>query len=677
LKNRDFCNYKCYLPVSARQVLAADCRSSINVAIIGLCEYYSQPTHLNGSLFMAEQQPKPEQQPKRNPWLDANILFLALAFFIFYYLSNYALVDKPEMISYSDFKQQVRDGRVAKVQLKGLRVQGVYRGGTADSEANKVDFKTTLPLVEDSHILELFKENNVRVEVRADETPLWVQLMVGFLPWLFILGLFVYSGRMLRSRMAGNGSAGGMFSFGQSRARRFESSTDGPRFEDVAGLDNAKQDLWEIIDYLKNPERYGKLGAKMPKGILMMGPPGTGKTLLAKATAAEAGVPFFSVSGSEFIEMYVGVGASRVRDMFAKARKEAPALIFIDEIDSVGRVRGTGLGGGNDEREQTLNQILAEMDGFDPEEAVVVLAATNRPDVLDPALLRPGRFDRKVILDLPQKKARRAILAVHTRKTPLDADVDLDAVASATVGFSGADIENLVNEARLRAARHKRETVSQEDFSASRDRVMMGARRDDLLNESERGRIAAHEAGHALTAHHCLLSDPLEKVSIVPRGQALGMTEQLPREDRHNVDEDYLQERLSILLGGRAAEILLYGNVSSGAADDLKQATRLARKMVAQWGMSRRVGPVGYRVGEEHPFLGRELTEPKDYSERTAELLDEEIRLLLQKAERKTFHLLKEHRNMLERLIAELLEHESLDRKQLELLLAESEELPN
>lgn len=618
-----------------------------------------------------------EQQPERKPWLDANLVLLAFAFFVFYYFSHQVLTDRPQQISYSEFKQHLSDGRIAQVRLQGRKVQGRYRGGADENNSKKkMDFITTLPDLEDVRLLEQLAEQSVDIQVRPDETSVWVQVLVGFLPWLLILALFFYSGRMLRGKMMGAGG-GGMLNFGQSRARRFESSKGGPGFADVAGLEAAKQDLQEIIDYLKSPERFRKLGAKMPKGILMMGPPGTGKTLLAKATASEADVPFYSVSGSEFIEMYVGVGASRVRDMFAKARKDAPALIFIDEIDSVGRARGTGLGGGNDEREQTLNQILAEMDGFEPEEAVVVLAATNRPDVLDPALLRPGRFDRKVVLELPQKKARKKILVVHTRKTPLSEDVDLEGVAASTVGFSGADIENLVNEAALRAARHNRDKILQEDFSSSRDKVLMGARRDDLLNESERGRTACHEAGHALTAYHSRHSDPLEKVSIVPRGQALGMTEQLPKEDRHNVDERYLKERLSILLGGRCAEMLAYGYVSSGAADDLKQATRLARKMVAQWGMSQRLGPVGYRIAEEHPFLGKELAETKDFSEHTAELLDNEVRVLLQKAERQTMDILKEHRVALDRLIFELMKHEALDRKQLEVVLGEGGALPD
>jgi len=565
-----------------------------------------------------------------------------------------------EVISYSELVQAIEDNRIRQVDIRGVDVKGYY----LNEALERPQFKTTLPAFVDSDILQLMREHKVVVNIKPDESPLWLTILSGFLPWLFLILFFLYASRAMQSRMGGGG-AGGIFNFSRSRARRYERSDSGPTYDDVAGLEDAKQDLQEIVDYLKSPQKFQRLGAKMPKGILMMGAPGTGKTLLAKATAAEAGVPFFSISGSEFIELYVGVGASRVRDMFANARKEAPALIFIDEIDSVGRVRGTGLGGGSDEREQTLNQILAEMDGFEPEEVVVVLAATNRPDVLDPALLRPGRFDRKVILELPQKKARCEILKVHTRKTPLADDVDLYKIAAMTVGFSGADIENLVNEAALHAARTEAFELTDEDFLYARDKVMMGTERKDLINDSERARIACHESGHALTALLSPHGDPVQKVSIVPRGQALGMTEQLPTEDRHNIDEVFLKERLQILLGGRCAEKLIYGNTSSGAANDLKEATRLARCMVVNWGMSEQMGPLGFRDGEEHPFLGRELTEPRSYSEATAQLIDQEIRRLLQEAESAVLQLLEANRDNLKRLIDALLEHESLGHEQI------------
>ncbi len=588
------------------------------------------------------------------PWL------LLMLFGVYYLLSQPQ--SAPQLLDYTELLRQIDSGRVDSVELRGLELRGRYQ---QSSDASRYDFTTTIPALEDRTLLERLTAKGVKVSVRPDQSPVWLQLLVGFIPWVLIFGFLIYSTRAMRGRMGG-----GMFDFGRSKARRFE-RIEGLSigFDQIAGSDNAKRDLQEIIDYLKNPERFRKLGAHMPRGVLMMGPPGTGKTLLAKATAAEAGVPFFSISGSEFIEMYVGVGASRVREMFAQARREAPALIFIDEIDSVGRMRGTGLGGGNDEREQTLNQILAEMDGFDVREVVVVLAATNRPDVLDPALLRPGRFDRKVVLELPGRAARRAILDVHLRKVPLAPEVDVDAVAGATVGFSGADLANLVNEAALLAARENRDTVTRADLDNARDRVLLGERRDNLLDADERRRVASHESGHAVAAWFLPGTDPVEKVSIVPRGRALGVTEQRAEGDRYTVAQGYLQQKLSILLGGRCAEQLLYGNVSSGAADDLKQATQIARRMVAQWGMSDTLGPVSYPVGEEHPFLGREMAAPRDFSEQTATLIDDEVRRLLREAEACTTELLTRHRDRLDALVDALLRQESLDKGEIAELL--------
>ncbi len=449
--------------------------------------------------------------------------------------------------------------------------------------------------------------------------------------------------------------------FSKSNAKLFETKGNEIGYDDVAGVEGAKQDLQEIIDYLKNPEGFEKLGARMPRGILLMGPPGTGKTMLAKATAHEAGVPFLSISGSEFIEMFIGVGASRVRDLFKEARDKAPALIFIDEIDSVGRVRGTGLGGGNDEREQTLNQILAEMDGFSVGEVVVVLAATNRPDVLDPALLRPGRFDRKVTFELPQKNARIEILKVHTRKVPIASDFDYNELAGMTVGFSGADLANLVNEAALFAARKKSDIVTRDDFNQAHDKIIMGSERKDLLNPSERKRTAVHESGHAIAALFLPNSDPLRQVSIIPRGRALGATEQLPLEDRHNYTQSYLETRLSVMLGGRVAEKIVLDDTSSGASNDLEQATHLAKMMVTQWGMSDVIGPIHFKVGSEHPFLGYEIQQEKDFSEKTATTIDQEVHRIIKEAEQTTFAILLEHRNDLDRLVEELLSKETLD----------------
>jgi cell division protease FtsH len=430
------------------------------------------------------------------------------------------------------------------------------------------------------------------------------------------------------------------------------------------------------VAYLKEPERFRKLGVKIPRGVLLMGPPGTGKTLLAKAVAGEADVPFYSISGSEFVEMFVGVGASRVRDMFANAKKESPAIIFVDEIDSVGRARGAGLGGGHDEREQTLNQILAEMDGFDAHEAVVVMAATNRPDVLDPALLRPGRFDRKITLELPQRQARLKILKVHTRKVPLSDDVDLESIAAGTVGFSGADLENLINEAALIAAREEKPAVERVDFEQARERILFGSEREDLNIEKEKRAIAYHESGHALVAWLLPDTDPLKKVTIIPRGRALGVTEQVPEEDRHNVVRSYLLDRIAVMLGGRAAEKVVFGQVSSGAEQDLKEVTKLARRMVCQWGMSDRLAPVAFRHGEEHVFLGREMTQAKDFSEHTARIIDEEISAIAREMEEKAVALLTDHRDRLDALAEALIERETLAAEEIEELLGPKPDSP-
>jgi cell division protease FtsH len=441
------------------------------------------------------------------------------------------------------------------------------------------------------------------------------------------------------------------------------------RFADVAGLENAKKELGEIIAYLREPYRFLKLGSELPKGILLMGPPGTGKTLLARAVAGEAAAAFFSISGSEFIEMFVGVGASRVRDMFDNAKQEAPAIIFIDEIDSIVLARGTGLGDGHDEREQTLNQILTEMDGFAPYESVVVMAVTNRPDVLDAALVRPGRFDRQITLDLPQKRARQEILRLHTQKVPLAADVDLDNLAARTIGFAGADLKNLVNEATLLAGRQYQRQVDADAFDQARDKILLGSKRDEPMTETEKQIVAYHEAGHALLARLLPGTDPLQKVSIIPRGRALGATEQLPEEERHNLSRSDLLNRIAGMLGGRVAESVARQDIPSGSGDDLKQATHLARRMVCQWGMSERLGAVAFRQGEEHVFLGDEITESKDCNEHTARLIDEEIQRIMQIMEDKAEQLLTQHRDQLDTLAQALLKHEILDAADVERLL--------
>jgi cell division protease FtsH len=529
----------------------------------------------------------------------------------------------------------------------------------ADSKLS-ARFVTTLPPVPDPGLISLLEQHEVQIHAVSGEANWLTKAMIGILPWILIIGLFWYGTRRMQKSLGGIGGAG-LFDFGKSRAKRFRQQDSELSFDDVAGLENAKRDLYEIVGYLKDPQHYRKLGAKIPKGILLMGPPGTGKTLLAKAMAGEANVPFFSISGSEFIEMFVGVGASRVRDMFESARKEAPSIIFIDEIDSVGRARGTGLGGGHDEREQTLNQILGEMDGFDPHEAVVVLAATNRPDVLDAALLRPGRFDRKVTLDLPDKKARRAIIDIHAADVPLADDVDLDRIAALTVGFSGADLENLVNEAALLSGRENRETVEMESLLNARDKVVLGGKRELIIGDEEKNLVAHHEAGHALIASLLPTADPLDKVTIIPRGRSLGATEQIPEEEHYNLRQSYVRDRIGVMLGGRVAEQLVFGEVSSGAEEDLKQATRLARHMVAHWGMSEKLGPVAFRRGEEHIFLGREMTQQRDFSEHTAQIIDDEISDLLKDIEQNITTLLEQHRPELESIANALLDKETLE----------------
>jgi len=486
----------------------------------------------------------------------------------------------------------------------------------------------------------------------------WIMLL---LPTFVILG-FIY----LMMRRARDQFDGGILgSFVKSPAKRHDKSKQRTTFDEVAGLENAKSELQEIVEFLKNPEKFQRLGGRIPKGVLLNGPPGTGKTLLARAVAGEAGVPFYSISGSEFIQMFVGVGASRVRDMFKTAKENSPCILFIDEIDAVGRVRGAGLGGGHDEREQTLNQILTEMDGFSPSESVIVLAATNRPDVLDPALLRPGRFDRHVTVDLPTKKGRLEILKVHTRNVPLSSDVDLEKIARSTVGMSGADLANLVNEAALLGTRADKSAVDSQDLEAALDKVILGAKREDVITEKDKRATAYHESGHALVGWLTPKSDPVHKVTIIPRGRALGVTQYLPEEDRVSSNESQIQARLDSLMGGRAAERLVYGDLSTGAAMDLEMATRLVRKMVSQWGMSERVGPVSFRLSSENPFLGREISEPRDHSEHTQQIIDEEVGRVLREADDRAFRLLDEHRDELERLTEALIEREVLSESEI------------
>jgi cell division protease FtsH len=609
---------------------------------------------------MANRQPvdKPEGSPNWQPqqlaWWRYLAWFFVLVIFSWYFLNTEN--DGRQTLSYSEFKISVVEDQVARVRLQGDQVIGEFhqpRTSSADGDSKlSVRFVTTLPPVPDPELISLLEQHNVEIHAVSGETNWLTKALIGVLPWILIIGLFWYASSRMQRSLGGLGGPSGLFDFGKSRAKRFRQQDSELSFDDVAGLENAKRDLYEI--------------AKIPKGILLMGPPGTGKTLLAKAVAGEANVPFFSISGSEFIEMFVGVGASRVRDMFESARKEAPSIIFIDEIDSVGRARGTGLGGGHDEREQTLNQILGEMDGFDPHEAVVVLAATNRPDVLDAALLRPGRFDRKITLDLPDKKARRAILDIHAANVPLANDVDLDRIAALTVGFSGADLENLVNEAALLCGREHMETVDMESLLNARDKVVLGSKRELIIGDEEKNLVAHHEAGHALVASLLPTADPLDKVTIIPRGRSLGATEQIPEEEHYNLRQSYVRDRIGVMLGGRVAEQLVFGEVSSGAEEDLKQATRLARHMVTHWGMSEKLGPVAFRRGEEHIFLGREMTQQRDFSEHTAQIIDDEISNLLKHIERDITALLEQHRTQLESLASALLDKETLEAEEIQ-----------
>ncbi|MFZ7127587.1 MAG: ATP-dependent zinc metalloprotease FtsH [Desulfobacterales bacterium] len=637
------------------------------------------------------------QRPRGKPGFNWNTLLWVLLIWMGVTFLLQLLSPKAQLrsMAYTEFREMVRQGRVIEITMKGSRISGKMNPAGEENAAGKetggetettrspaesqpggrsdppVSFETVRPDVPEPGFIEFLERHDVVVKAESQEGSWLSTVVIALLPWLLILGFFIYASRKFRQRMGGG--KGGIFDFAQSKAKRFRPTSSKTTFEDVAGLENAKKELQEVVAYLKDPSPFQKLGGELPKGMLLVGPPGVGKTLMAQAAAGEADVPFFSISGSEFIEMFVGVGASRVRDMFTKAKKEAPAVIFIDELDSIGRVRGTGVGGGHDEREQTLNQILAEMDGFLPHESVVVLAATNRPDVLDPALVRPGRFDRRITLDMPRKTARREILKTHTRDKPVAEDVDLNHLAERTVGFSGADLKNLVNETALLAARQDKEQLETEDFLRARDKILLGIKRDEVIADDEKEMIAYHEAGHALVAELMPEADPLRKVTIIPRGGSLGATEQAPDEERYNMKRSYLLDRIAIMLAGRAAEKIKFDDVSTGAGDDLKKATQLARRMVCQWGMSDEIGPVVFKRGETHPFLGRELAEDKDYSEHTARLIDEEIKRITLGMEKKATEVLKANLDQLDALAAALLEKETLDREDIDEVMKAAE----
>jgi cell division protease FtsH len=601
-----------------------------------------------------------------NTWIWA-ILAVVLTVLVLSYVGDTS-PPVPEA-PYSQFKEWVKKDLVSEVDLQGRQATALLKDALQlDERVPASDrFRVFLPEADDPTLLPLLEEKGVVIRSKPESgTGGW---LLGILPWVFLFALYFWFWNRMQHNVTGRFGGRSPTDFLSGSAREERESKRRVTFDDVAGQDNAKREIAELVDFLRDPERYRKLGAEPPRGVLLMGPPGTGKTLLARALAGEADVNFFHTSASEFIELYVGVGASRVRQMFDEAKKRAPAIIFIDELDAVGRVRGTGLGGGNDEREQTLNQILAELDGFSGHEAVVVLAATNRPDVLDPALLRPGRFDRHVTLELPDRAARRAILDVHTREVPLADDVNLDIVAASTPGFSGADLKNLVNEAAMAAARENARAVTMAHFDAMRDKLIMGTLRTLAIRPEERHRLAVHEAGHTGVAHYLPKADPLYKVTIIPRGRSLGGTHMIPDEERQTLPEDYLKDQIAVMLGGRTAEEVILGSVSSGADDDIRRASQLARAMVARWGMAEEIGPIDLRQSEEHPFLGREIAQPRRFSETTAHEVDEAVRKLLIEAEGRAREIIDAHRRQIERLIADLEERETLDKEEIEACL--------
>jgi cell division protease FtsH len=637
---------------------------------------------------------EPETQMPKKPQIPRWAWWLALLALVAWNIWLFRPQSQPEAnVPYSTFLEQIRAGNVTSVHISGDEITGKFAaaipwpqptpspqpttGPTSEVTPTAVsspqptptavptytEFKTTFPeTVGDPSLMGLLESKGVEVDVTPPPSPWFTAILSSALPLLLLVGLMVWMGRRAAQSQAG------IFGFGQSRARRHEGQHSVVTFEDVAGADEAKEELREIVDFLRMPQKYHEIGARIPRGILLVGPPGTGKTLMARAVAGEADVPFFNLSASEFVEMFVGVGASRVRDLFEQAKASAPAIVFIDEMDAVGRRRGAGLGAVNDEREQTLNQLLVEMDGFDERHEVIILAATNRPDVLDPALLRPGRFDRQVTITLPDRRGREGILRIHTRILRLAPDVDLELMARSTTGLSGADLANLCNEAALLAARNNREQVSMSDFEEAVDKVLLGGIRPLLLDDHERRIIAYHESGHALVAWFTPAADPVHKVTIIPRGQALGVTEQVPGEDHYNYSRQALLARLTVMLGGRTAEELAIGDITTGAEKDLVEATRLARRMVTRWGMGS-VGLAAFQADEEQPFLGYELAQGRDYSEDTAARIDQDVQRLLEESHQAARGLLTGARELLDRLVDKLLREETIDQEELRQIL--------
>jgi len=574
------------------------------------------------------------------------------------------LFNKPQSptteMTYSDFISSVESGMVNQIVIEGNEITGTIQGGT--------NFKVIVP--NDTELIPLLRKSGVNIKAKQQgTTPWYITILVSWFPMLLLIGVWIF---FMRQMQGGGGKA---MSFGKSRARLNEGGNTKVTFKDVAGIEEAKEELAEIVDFLKDPKKFTDLGARIPTGVLLAGAPGTGKTLLAKAIAGEADVPFFSISGSDFVEMFVGVGASRVRDLFTQGKKNAPCIIFIDEIDAVGRHRGAGLGGGHDEREQTLNQLLVEMDGFESNEGVIIVSATNRPDVLDPALLRPGRFDRQIMVPAPDVQGREMILKVHGKKVPLDDNIDWKVIARGTPGFTGADLENMVNEGALLAARSGTKTVTMELLDKAKDKVMMGAeRRSMIISEKEKEVTAYHEAGHALVAKLLPGTDPLHKVTIIPRGRALGLTQQLPTEDKYTHSKSYLLNNICILLGGRVAEKIIFDEITTGSGNDIERATDLARKMVCEWGMSNSLGPLTFGKKEEQIFLGREISQHRDYSEDTAIKIDDEVKQIVVNANTKVFDLLTEYKTQLITIAQALLERETILLSDIEAIMSDKQQ---
>lgn len=596
-----------------------------------------------------------------NPFYKNLALWLVISLMMIMLFQIFKHPDKGRLtVSYSDFLGMVENGSVTEVTIQGDDISG---------RSSQGEFKTYAP--KDPELIKLLRSKGIRISAKPKEDSSWFQVFLSWVPMLLLIGVWIF---FMRQMQVGGGKA---LSFGKSRARLMTDAQQKVTFDDVAGIDEAKEELQETIEFLREPKKFTRLGGRIPKGVLLVGAPGTGKTLLARAIAGEAGVPFFSISGSDFVEMFVGVGASRVRDLFVQGKKNAPCIIFMDEIDAVGRHRGAGLGGGHDEREQTLNQLLVEMDGFESNEGVILISATNRPDVLDPALLRPGRFDRQVVVPVPDIKGREQIFKVHVRKTVLGDNVDLSVLARGTPGFTGADIENMVNEAALMAARRGKDKVEMAELEDAKDKVMMGTERKSMIiSDEEKKTTAYHEAGHAIVAKLIPKTDPIHKVTIIPRGRALGLTQQLPMDEKHTYPKDYLLNNIAILMGGRVAEELVLNIQTTGAGNDIEKASDLARKMVCDFGMSENMGPLTFGKREEQIFLGREIAQHRDYSELTAQKIDEEVRSIVTGGYERASKLIKDNLDILHRMAAALLEKETLDAEDINKIMAGDKESP-